>query len=177
MATQPISQSRVSVDEYLSMAFEHDCEYIDGVIQERPLGEFEHCFLQGFLCSIFFNHRTDWGITCLPEQRVQIAPSRYLIPDVAVLSAGAPRERFLTKPPLLVIEIQSPQDTLRNVSMKARDYISFGVAHIWVIDPGTRTAYYAAAKGLEAVNNGWLELPGTSIRVSLNEMFSELDRA
>ena len=59
MATQPVAQEHFSVDEYLSMKFEHDCEYIDGVIRERALGDFEHCFLQGLLCGIYMNHRSD----------------------------------------------------------------------------------------------------------------------
>jgi Uma2 family endonuclease len=177
MATQPVSQSHVSVEEYLSMKFEHDCEYIDGVIRERALGDFEHCFLQGLLCSIFFNHRLEWGIVCLPEQHLRITPTRYLIPDVTLVRAGLPREPRLTRPPLLVVEIQSPGDTLHDALLKSRDYLGFGIANIWVIDPKTRTAYYAKSSGLEDVTNGWLEVPGTPIRISLNEMFSEMDRA
>ena len=177
MATQPVSQDFVSVEEYLSMSFEHDCEYIDGVIRERALGDFEHCFLQGFLCGIFFNHRLDWQIVSLPEQRIRITPTQYLIPDVTLVTAGLPREPRLTKPPLLVVEIQSPTDTLREVTLKSRDYLSFGISNIWVIDPKTRKAYYAMPAGLEEVTDGWLEVPGTPIRVSLDELFFEMDRA
>ncbi len=35
MATRPVFDKPVSVEEYLSMEFEHDCEYVDGVIEER----------------------------------------------------------------------------------------------------------------------------------------------
>ncbi len=177
MATQPVSQAHVSVEDYLTMVFEHDCEYIDGVIRERALGDFDHCFLQSLMAGIFVRHRSDWGVISLTEQRIQIAPSRYLIPDVAVIRAGLPREPRLTKPPLLVIEIQSPSDTLREVTLKSRDYLDFSIANIWVIDPKTRTAYYATRSGLEAVISGWLEIPGTPIRVSLDDLFSEMDRA
>jgi len=177
MATQTVSKSQVSVEDYLSMVFEHDCEYIDGVIRERALGDFEHCFLQGLLCSIFFNHRSDWRVVSLPEQHIRITPTRYLIPDVTLLKAGLPREPKLTKPPMLVIEIQSPTDTLRGVTLKSRDYLGFGIENIWVIDPKTRKAYYARPTGLEEVTEGWLEVPGTPIRVSLDEIFAEMDRA
>lgn len=177
MATQPVSQSHVSVEDYLSMVFEHDCEYIDGVIRERALGDFEHCFLQGLLCAVFFNHRSDWGVISLAEQRIQITPTRYLIPDVTLVKAGLPREPRLTRPPLLVIEIQSPTDTLREAVLKSRDYLSFGISNIWVIDPKARKAYYARPTGLEFVTEGWLEVPGTPIRVSVEELFAEMDRA
>ena len=52
MATQPVFDKPVSVEEYLSMVFEHDCEYVDGVIEERDLGEFEHAYVQGLLVDI-----------------------------------------------------------------------------------------------------------------------------
>ena len=54
MATQPLYDKPVSVDEYLSTVYEHDCEYVDGVIEERDLGEFEHAYVQGLLVSLFF---------------------------------------------------------------------------------------------------------------------------
>jgi Uma2 family endonuclease len=177
MATQPVAQEHFSVEEYLSMKFEHDCEFIDGVIRERALGDFEHCFLQGLLCGIFMNHRSDWGIVSLPEQHIRIAPTRYLIPDVTVVRAGLPREPRLTKPPLLVIEIQSPGDTLREVFLKSQDYFGFGIANVWVIDPKTRKAYYAKAAGLEEATDGRLEVPDTPIQVSLDELLNEMDRA
>ncbi len=113
MATQPAFDHPISVEEYLSTVFEHDCEYLDGVIEERDLGEFEHSFLQLFLGSVFVAHRAEWGIVAVSEQRIQVASNRFRIPDLAVLRAGGPRERILTQPPLLVIEIQSPEDTLR----------------------------------------------------------------
>jgi len=177
MATQPVTQEHFSVEEYLSMKFEHDWEYIDGVIRERALGDFEHCFLQGFLCGVFSSHRSDWGIVSLPEQHIRITPSRYLIPDVTVVHAGLPREPRLTKPPLLVVEIQSPGDTLREAFLKSQDYLGFGISSIWVIDPKARKAYYPNATGLEEVTDGWLEVAGTPIRVSLDELFVEMDRA
>jgi len=46
MATQPIGERFVSVEEYLSTSYEPDCEYEDGVVVERNLGGFEHSFLQ-----------------------------------------------------------------------------------------------------------------------------------
>ena len=93
------------------------------------------------------------------------------------MQAGLPREPRLTKPPLLVIEIQSPTDTLREVFLKSRDYLGFGITNIWVIDPKTRKAYYAKPDGLEDVTDGWLAVPETPIRVSLDELFAEMDRA
>jgi Uma2 family endonuclease len=176
MATQPTFDHPVSVDEYLATVFEHDCEYVDGVIEERDLGEFEHSFLQLFLGSIFVAHRAEWGVVAVTEQRVQTQRDHFRVPDVTILRAGMPRERILTRPPLLVIEIQSPEDTLRRSAAKAAEYLAFGIEHVWVIDPTARVGYRGTADGLEPARSGELEIPGTPIRIVLADLFAELDR-
>ncbi len=176
MATQPAFDKPVSVEEYLSTVYEHDCEYVDGVIEERDLGEFEHAFLQGILAALFNNQRIEWGILCLPEQRVQTQREHFRVPDITVLRAGAPRERILTHPPLLVIEIQSPEDTLRRTAAKTAEYLAFGIEHVWVIDPAARVAYRGTANGLELVRTGELTIAESPIRIVLGDLFAELDR-
>ena len=176
MATQSVFAPPVSVEQYLSTVFEHDCEYVGGVIEERDLGEFEHAFLQGILTSLFFNHREDWGVLCLPEQRVQTQRDHFRVPDVTILRSGTPRERILTRPPLLVIEIQSPEDTLRRTTAKAAEYLAFGIEHVWIIDPAARVAYRGTASGLELVRSGELTISLTPIRIVLADLFAELDR-
>lgn len=176
MATQPVFDKPVSVEEYLSTVYEHDCEYVDGVIEERDLGEFEHAYVQGLLVTLFNNHRADWGVYALPEQRVQTQKTHFRVPDVAVLRTGSVREPILTHPPLLVIEVQSPEVPLSRTAVKAAEYRAFGIEHVWVVDPYARVAYRGTPNGLELVRDGELSVPGTPIRVSAPELFAELDR-
>ena len=176
MATQPVFEHRVSVEEYLSTVFEHDCEFVGGVIEERDLGEFEHSFLQLFLGSIFVNHRAEWGVIAVTEQRVQTQSDHFRVPDLTILRSGSPRERILTRPPLLVIEIQSPEDTLRRAAAKSAEYLAFGIEHVWVVDPNARVAYRGTAKGLELVRTGELTIPESPILIVLPDLFAELDR-
>jgi len=181
MATEPISEQPVgrrfvSVEEYLSTGYEPDCEYDDGVVVERNLGEFEHSFLQVILGTIFTVNMETWGVFGLTEQRVQIAARKFLIPDVCVLRLGAPAEDILTRPPLIAIEIMSPEDTMRRAVKKAAEYLQFGIEHVWVIDPYARIAYRGAATGLERVPGGELTVPGTPILVRIAELFEKLDR-
>jgi Uma2 family endonuclease len=175
MATQPVFDKPISVEEYLSTVYEHDCEYVDGVIEERDLGEFEHAFLQAILIGIFLKNREEWRILPLPEQRVQTQRDHFRVPDVTILRVGAPREQIITHPPLLVIEIQSPEDTLRTVA-KAAEYLAFGIEHVWVIDPAARVAYRGTADGLELVRTGELTIPESPIRIVLADLLAELDR-
>jgi Uma2 family endonuclease len=176
MATQPAFDHPVSVEEYLSTVFEHDCEYVAGVIEERDLGEFEHSFLQLFLGSIFVAHRAEWGVIAVSEQRVQTQRDHFRVPDLTILRAGTPRERILTRPPLLAIEILSPEDTLRRTAAKAAEYLAFGIEHVWIIDPAARVGYRGRADGLELARSGELAIPETPIRIVLADLFAELDR-
>jgi Uma2 family endonuclease len=176
MATQPTYDKPVSVEEYLSMEFEHDCEYVDGVIEERDLGEFEHSYVQGLLVTLFNNKRREWGVYPLPEQRVQTRKTHFRIPDVTILREGTKRERILTHPPFLVIEVQSPDQPMRRTTLKAAEYRAFGIEHVWVIDPCARVAYRGTEEGLDLVRSGELTIPGTLIRVVPEELFAELDK-
>jgi len=175
MATQPIYDKPVTVEEYLSMVFEHDCEYVDGVIEERDLGEFEHAYVQGILIGLFLKNREQWGVYPLPEQRVQTQKRHFRVPDVTILRKGSQREGILTHPPLLVIEVQSPDIPLRKTELKAIEYLQFGIEHVWVIDPYARVAYRGTQNGLELVRTGELTIAGTPIRVIPEELFADLD--
>jgi Uma2 family endonuclease len=140
------------------------------------LGEFEHAFLQAILIGIFLKNREEWRILPLPEQRVQTQRDHFRVPDVTILRVGAPREQIITHPPLLVIEIQSPEDTLRRTVAKAAEYLAFGIEHVWVIDPAARVAYRGTADGLELVRTGELTIPESPIRIVLADLLAELDR-
>ena len=176
MATQPIYDKPVSVEEYLSTVYEHDCEYVDGAIEERDLGEFEHAYVQGILTTLFNNHRSDWRVYALPEQRVQTRKANFRVPDITILREGTKREGILTRPPLLVIEVQSPDIPLRKTELKALEYRQFGIENVWVIDPYARVSYRGTDAGLELVRTGELTIPGTPIRIVPEEIFAELDR-
>jgi Uma2 family endonuclease len=176
MATQPVSDRFVPVEEYLSTSYEPDREYDDGVVVERNLGEIEHSLLQTLLGTLFTNQMDAWGVFGLTEQRIQLSPGRFVVPDVCVVPVGAPWQKILTDPPLVAIEILSPEDTLRRAEVKAREYLQFGVEHVWVIDPYARVAYRAATRGLELQANGELSVPATPIVVRLADLFEKLDR-
>ena len=112
-----------------------------------------------------------------PELRTQTKPRNFRVPDVLVVRAGEKFERYVTQPPLIAIEILSPEDTLRAMQEKAAEYRLFGVEHIWVLDPEPRIAYRYQGSALEEVSSGELAVPETPIRVVLSELFGELDWA
>jgi Uma2 family endonuclease len=177
MATMPNSEDLWTVREYLSTTWSPDREYVDGRIEERNLGEIEHSIIQRYLTFLFMLKRAEWGVEVFPELRTQVAATNFRVPDVLVVRAGEPIDRYLTHPPLIAIEILSPEDTLRAMQKKFENYIGFGIQNIWIIDPEPRLAYRYTATGLEPVQAGELAVPQTPIRIVLSEMFAELDRA
>lgn len=168
---------RVSVAEYLATSYRPDCDYVDGEIRERNLGEKEHALLQSALNYLFRHNRSAWNVEVYPELRVQVSPTRFRIPDVTVVRAGLEWERILRTPPLLVIEVLSPADSLSRIRERVDDYLKFGTEHVWVVDSELRRAYICSPHGFEEPTDGVLAIPDSPVRVVLSELFAELDRA
>lgn len=165
------AETLISVEEYLSTSYRPDCDYVDGHIEERNLGEWDHGSLQIAISAYFFARRKQWGIQVVPEQRVQVKPDRFRIPDVCVV-LGDPGEQILTRPPFICIEILSPEDRMSRVEKRIDDYLGMGVPYVWVLDPQTRKAFAAtAASGLCEVKSGVLATENPALDVPLNEIF------
>jgi Uma2 family endonuclease len=165
---------RIPLSEYLGISYRPDREYVDGEIRERNVGKWEHARLQWLLALWFGTHEKQWGITGSTEQRVRVSANRVRVPDLVVLTAGAQPE-VLTDPPLLVIEILSPDDSYSDTQDRAQDYRAMGVETVWIIDPKTRTG--RVCSGTEWVEASRLEVKGTPLYVDLPEIFSQLTSA
>jgi Uma2 family endonuclease len=176
MATLPNAEELWTVREYLSTTWSPDREFVDGRIEERNLGEKEHSLIQRYLTFLFMLKRTEWGVEVFPSLRTQIAARNFRVPDVLVVRAGESFDRYLTHPPLIAIEILSPEDRLTAFQEKAAQYWAFGIENIWIVDPENRIAHRFTGSALEEERNGELTVSGTPIRVNLAEMFAELDR-
>lgn len=162
--------ARISVEKYLKTVYQPDCDYVDGRIEERNLGEWDHADLQSAVVTFFRNRSKQWGIRAVVEQRVRVSATRYRIPDVCVI-LGSP-EQILTKPPFLCIEILSPDDRLSRVRERLKDFLDMGVQYVWVLDPETRTAYsMTAAEGLREIKSGILKTENPAIEITLAELF------
>ncbi len=130
-----MAKTLVSVEEYLHTAYEPDAEYVDGVIEERFLGEEGHGAWQIALGYYFHGRRREFGIRVRSEQRTKIAERKYRIPDIAVIDAALPKEPVALTPFLIAIEILSPEDRLSRLIVRLADFESMGVPAIYVIDP------------------------------------------
>jgi Uma2 family endonuclease len=127
--------TRVPVEVYLRSSYEPDAEYVDGEIEERPVGENDHSAWQEAICFWFRQHAQEWNVRVRPELRIQTGPTRFRVPDVTVLDRAQPLEQIVTRPPLAVFEILSPEDRMQRLLRKLEDYRIMGIPEIWVIDP------------------------------------------
>jgi Uma2 family endonuclease len=165
------SATLVSVQEYLAASFDPDRDYVDGEIQERNLGEQPHSLMQTSLAAFLFNRRTQWAIRVLTEQRVQVSPTRFRVPDVCVLPASASRDPIVRQAPFLCIEILSPEDRVSRLNERLSDYFQMGVRYVWVLDPLTRRAFCYTPGEMHEVLDGMLRTKGPDIEVPLEEVF------
>jgi Uma2 family endonuclease len=172
--TVPIS-GLLTIEEYLGTSYDPDCDFVDGCLEERHVGEREHSILQIAIGAWFFNHRKEWNIVVMSEQRTRVSESRVRLPDVCLIAADAPREKITLTPPILAIEILSPEDRLNRVIQRLSDFNDMGVKSIWLIDPLERAAFTFTREGLRLFEGVRLTVPGTPIYLDLPELFASLD--
>ena len=167
------TQVRISLQEYLDTPYRPDREYVDGEVRERNVGQWEHARLQLLLAAWFVGKESEWQVMTSTELRTRVTSSRVRVPDLVIVDAG-PQPDVIEKPPVLIVEILSPDDTYSDLEERVGDYRRMGVAAIWAIDPKTRS-------GRMCIGDDWksarrLEVPGTPIFVELDALFSNLDR-
>ncbi len=163
------SATLVPLETYLQTTYRPDCDYVDGELKERPMGEWDHGRVQGLLFAFFLARPATARVAT--DVRVQIAPTRFRVPDVVVLRPDAPDEQIITHPPLIVIEILSPADSLMSMRERINDYRTFGIANIWVVDPSDRMGYICHSGSFR----DWqpaaqLAVPGTDVVLDLTQL-------
>jgi len=169
-ATQVVT---VPLEVYLATSYRPDCDWVDGALKERNVGDGAHSALQRIFLKFFFKLEEDYDVVAFPELRTQVSRTHYRVPDVLVRSMSAPFECIVTVAPLLCVEILSPNDSMSEMHDKIDDYLKMGVQAVWVVDPRRRVAWVADRMGFHAVET--LQVPGTDAAVALGAMFAELD--
>lgn len=136
----------VPVEEYLRTSYRPDREYVDGEVIERNLGEEAHSWTQREILA-FFIHLPQFRKRVYVEQRVQVKPTSFRVPDVCVVREDAKREPIFHTPPLLCIEVLSKDDSLSEMAQRIDDYLNMGVEACWILDPVRRAAWTATRPG------------------------------
>ena len=163
----------VSLEEYLHTTYRPDCDWVDGELRERNVGQFDHARLQTILAALLELQSRKWRVIILVEQRLRIRSNRYRVPDLLVLPGDYDRSPIVSVAPLLCIEILSPDDTIREIVERSEDYLSLGAPQVWIFDPAKKRAYVSSANGLHEAD-GSSTLQCGLIELSLPELFQQL---
>jgi Uma2 family endonuclease len=166
-------ETLVPVEQYLSRSYSPDCDYVDGVVLERNVGELDHSDLQTEIAAWFRARRATLGLWAFVEQRVQVSEKRFRIPDVCLV-LGRPTEQIFRSPPFAVIEILSKDDRMTEMQERVEDYIAFGVRHVWLIDPRARRAFAYTPDGSRELKDGVLRSGDPAFELGLAELYEAM---
>lgn len=165
----------IPLSEYLNATYRPDCDYVDGEVKARNVGEQPHGHIQAIITSIFRGNRKAWSTRAIVETRVQTQPTRFRIPDICILRSSDPHDPIIRFAPYICIEVLSKDDSLADIKTRTDEYRAMGVAHVWIVDPWLRIGYIASARGFEHPEDGIFAVPNTPIWISLADLFTELD--
>ena len=169
------TETQVALEEYLSTVYEPDCDYVDGELEDRNVGEHDHSDLQSEILRYLRNRRRELSVRAFGEWRSRVSPTRYRVPDITVIREPYMKEPVLAQPAYVCIEILSPKDRWSRLNHKLNDYVKAGVENVWVIDPVERIAWTFDELGAHQLNGTTLTTKDGNIALPLAEIFAELD--
>jgi len=131
------TQTFMPVEEYLAIDHRPVPEYSEGGLIERGMPTFEHAETQLSIGALF--RRMDKGLRLhvSTEQHVRLAEGHYRVLDVAVFQGDKPAG-IPSTPPLVDVEILSPDDRLSAIVERFSQLREWGVKHLWLVDPVQR---------------------------------------
>lgn len=161
----------LSPEEYLAMRFDREPEYVRGELKDKPMPDSYHALIQaliaGYLVPLYVSHR----VQPRTENRCQVAPDVYRLPDVA-LFPPEPFQVVPTSPPLMVAEVVSRTDSQVELIQKYREYAAWGVPHIWIVNPWVRRL--AVWRDDSEISVQALALPEYGFELRPEQLFSAL---
>lgn len=165
MATAP---NLTTLDEYMNTSYSPDCEYIDGAVLERNVGRGKHAYAQSKLLLNLTQQTAEKFLFVLPELRTRVSATRVRIPDVCVVKE---LQEVVSEPPLLCVEVFSPEDRWSRVINAVSDYQAMGVPWVWVIDPYRVKAWIFELENAPLeVTDGMLRAQNIGVEISLTDV-------
>jgi len=166
------------VEEYLHTSYpDGDREYLDGLVVERNGGTPGHSALQKILIVHLAGFEKALQIAVRPECRTRIEETRYRVPDVLVMVRPFRQsDRVVLDPPLLIVEILSPDDRMRETIQRFREYEKLGVRYIVQMDPEDRTTFVFVSGDLVRRDLSSFDVPGRgTLPFDSRELLARLD--
>ena len=162
----------VSLEEYLSTTYRPDCDYIDGELEERNVGQRDHSRLQTRIGAWFEARRKQLGLEAFVELRMRVSHARYRIPDVCVVTLPQAEEQVLTHAPYIAIEVMSPDDSFPRLQQRFDDYLGMGIENIWVIDSNSGRAWHVTKAGHLEAHDRILRTTDGIVTLTIDELLA-----
>ncbi|HEY2155560.1 MAG TPA: Uma2 family endonuclease [Isosphaeraceae bacterium] len=171
----------------LSAKSDRSFELIDGILVEKRMA-FDSGFLALTIAMVLrgFVDPRNLGLVNGADASLRLFPGLVRIPDVSYVSwsripgGRMPKEPIPDLVPDLAVEVLSPSNTAREMTLKRRHYFEAGVRLVWIVDPRRRAvAVYTGPDrptrlGASAKLDGGDVLPGFALPPS--RFFADLDR-
>ncbi|HEX9734827.1 MAG TPA: Uma2 family endonuclease [Thermoanaerobaculia bacterium] len=145
----------------------------------KPMPSRNHALAQLHLSLAFARYMDRFSI--LPELSLELDGQPF-VPDLSVypkIRLGTDAELGWshdevrkTEPPLLVVEILSPTQSVDELIRKAEAYLDAGVKSCWIVQPSLKTiSVVEAGKPPLTFTGGELTDPATAITVRVEDVF------
>lgn len=133
----------VTFEEYVYYQQDNEIcyELIDGELAAMPPALFKHLVIADFIDTAFkqqiIKQQLPW--VSLREIGIRTAPYRSRIADICVmtqqqLAESIDKIAILQTPPLLAVEVVSPESVKRDYRYKRSEYASLGIPEYWIVD-------------------------------------------
>src|SRR5262249_51528886 len=156
----------------------------DGEIVEMSRPGKQHGLVCGNVARILGNYAvaTKRGYVCTNDTGIVVArdPDRVRGPDVMYFEDATAYEqvgeKFAETPPLLAVEVSSPNDNMGKVNRRIQDQLRFGAKLVWLLDPDSATVTIYRPERQHYVLDETEELTGDDVlpefRCRVSEFFT-----
>jgi Uma2 family endonuclease len=117
---------------------------VDGLLVRRNAGTQKHGRLQLIVGSHLQGFEDTHRLIAFIETRLLVNPdiARYRVPDVMAVEDPVTEGRAVVDVPVIVVEIQSPDDTFAEILERCIEYERLGVPNIVMMDPETERVWF-----------------------------------
>ena len=155
----------ITAEQYLAMHFDQwEPELVHGEVVERPMPNRLHAKIQHLL-----ELRLTGAGDCYPGLRLRLNRDTIRVPDISVF-AEPQHELMPSNPPLIIVEVISPDDRHQDLVLKLEQYRKWGVTYVWAVEPELEKFYAYGSHGFAEVDH--FAAPEAGFQITAAELFA-----